>query len=168
MPNLASDACRPGNEFGSRISSNGTRYPLALLQFNKQNLELLPTWTWDLISIQNDDGITLETKGQIKTGTFDARPGDALAQDISVLHGAVPKPLLGRTEISFNLNEANQVRLDVYKAGGDIYATLIDNELPAGHHSVPFEWGDLDESTLIYQLRAGDRTGSGYLQVVDH
>ena len=53
-----------------------------------------------------------------------------------------PNPFNPVTSISFGLPTKSRVRLDVYNVLGQEVRSLIDDELPAGYHSVTFDGTD--------------------------
>ncbi len=59
------------------------------------------------------------------------------------------------TIITFSIPEREFVSLTVYNILGEETAKLINSELPAGNHQVPFNAANLPTGTYFYQLRAG-------------
>ncbi len=66
--------------------------------------------------------------------------------------------------ITFNMPETGRAELQVYDTGGRAVATLLDDDLPAGSHTVAFEGTNLANGTYFVMLFAGD--GSASLKVV--
>ena len=65
-----------------------------------------------------------------------------------------PNPFNPTTVISSQLPVNSYVTLKVYDVLGREVATLIDNDLPAGEYSIPFDGKDLSSGVYIYCLRA--------------
>jgi len=76
------------------------------------------------------------------------------------LYGNVPNPFNPRTEIRFDLPEAQSVRLSVYDLGGRVVRQLVARTLPAGRHDVAWS-GDDDKGRRVpsgvyfYRIEAG-------------
>ncbi|MDT8323171.1 MAG: T9SS type A sorting domain-containing protein [Bacteroidota bacterium] len=83
-----------------------------------------------------------------KAGGEAAARGPRLAQN----H---PNPFNPSTSISFTLFREAEVKLRVYNLLGRLVATLRDDVLPAGEHSVRFDAGALPTGVYIYRLEAG-------------
>lgn len=66
-----------------------------------------------------------------------------------------PNPFNPTTNISFSIPEAHDVRLDVYNLLGQRVATLINTQMSAGTHIVPFDATSLASGMYIYRLQAG-------------
>jgi hypothetical protein len=72
----------------------------------------------------------------------------------------VPNPFNPRTTISFDLVQSGQTRLAIFDVRGMLVRQLVDEDLPAGPHSVV--WDGLDRSglaaasgTYFYRLESG-------------
>ena len=76
--------------------------------------------------------------------------GDGLPRHL-VFHGAVPNPFNPVTEIGFDLPEPQRVELAIYAVNGRRVATLKNEQMIAGRHSV----------TWTGQNDAGERVASG-------
>lgn len=66
-----------------------------------------------------------------------------------------PNPFNPSTMISFQLPVSSEVTLQVFDLMGRKVATLVDGNVEAGHHQVPFNAGDLASGMYIYRLKAG-------------
>ncbi len=60
------------------------------------------------------------------------------------LFEAYPNPFNPKTNISFNLQQEEQVKINIYNIAGKSVRKLIDTKMPAGHHSV--EWDGTDDT----------------------
>ena len=65
-----------------------------------------------------------------------------------------PNPFNPVTKISFNIPEAGKVKLNVYNVLGNQVATLVNNEMNAGSHSVTFNAIDLSSGVYYYRIEA--------------
>jgi len=82
-----------------------------------------------------------------------------------------PNPFNPRTSIGFDLPSAMRVRLRVHDLRGALVATLVDAQMPAGRHSVP--WLGLDRrgrtvasGVYIYRIEAGDQRSERTMMLV--
>jgi hypothetical protein len=69
-----------------------------------------------------------------------------------------PNPFNPSTVISFQLPVSSHVMLQVFDVNGREVATLVDGEMPAGKHAVPFAPRDLAGGLYFYKLTAGKFT----------
>ncbi|MBN2571453.1 MAG: endonuclease [Ignavibacteriales bacterium] len=67
-----------------------------------------------------------------------------------------PNPFNPSTIIKFALPKASNVRLLVYNVLGEEVATLVNNELNAGWHTVDFNANNLSSGIYFYRIEAGD------------
>jgi hypothetical protein len=81
------------------------------------------------------------------------------------LEGNFPNPFNPSTEICFSLPQAEHVRLDVFNILGERIATLVDEVIQAGRHTVTWD-GTNDYGTPVasgvyfYRIQAGDYAAS--------
>jgi CSLREA domain-containing protein len=87
--------------------------------------------------------------------TVSTEPDTALPAAFA-LHAGYPNPFNPTTTIPFDLPRHARVVLKVYDILGREVATLIDSELAAGHHAVPFDASGLPSGMYLYAIRAGD------------
>ncbi len=76
-----------------------------------------------------------------------------------------PNPFNPQTTISFDLVASSEVSLTVFDILGRQVTTLLDGEMPAGHHEVVFDGRDSDSSALasgvyFYRLSAAGGTST--------
>ncbi|HQU74032.1 MAG: S8 family peptidase [Calditrichaeota bacterium] len=88
-------------------------------------------------------------------GIGDAGP-DGLPETMT-LRQNYPNPFNPTTQIRFALKRAAPTSLKVYDVRGSLIATLVDGQLPAGHHSVTFSGENLASGIYLYRLRSGNR-----------
>lgn len=72
-----------------------------------------------------------------------------------VLHNNYPNPFNPTTNISFSLPANEFVELSVYNVLGQKVATVLNQQMTAGTHSVSFNARGLASGVYIYQIRAG-------------
>lgn len=65
-----------------------------------------------------------------------------------------PNPFNPTTSIKFNLPQAAKVTLNVYNILGEQVVSLVNQNLEAGFHSIPFNASALPSGTYIYRLQA--------------
>lgn len=72
-----------------------------------------------------------------------------------VLFNNYPNPFNPSTNISFNLPASEFVELNVYNVLGQRVATILNQQMTAGTHTVAFNARNLASGVYIYQIRAG-------------
>ncbi|MEO5616934.1 MAG: M43 family zinc metalloprotease [Candidatus Eisenbacteria bacterium] len=81
-----------------------------------------------------------------------------IAPQILSFQGAAPNPFRNETELHFALPKGDHVNLRVYNVAGQLVATLVDGEMPAGQQSVRFAKGMLAPGMYFTALRVGRET----------
>lgn len=81
--------------------------------------------------------------------------GDQIASAFK-LDQNYPNPFNPATQIRYAIGESVHTNLTVYDALGRQVATLVNETMPAGNHSVMFNAENLSSGVYIYILRAGD------------
>jgi len=66
-----------------------------------------------------------------------------------------PNPFRRATTIRFSINRPERVRLQVFDLSGRLVATLLDRQMSAGGHALPFETSSLPNGIYFYRLQAG-------------
>ena len=97
-------------------------------------------------------------------GTFEYSPVISMTLPSSaaaLLHPAYPNPFNPVTTISFTLPAESHVKLAVYDTMGRQIEALIDDLMPAGYHSRPFQAAGLANGTYIYRLETPSQTLTG-------
>jgi len=74
------------------------------------------------------------------------------------LHQAYPNPFNPSTTIGFSLDNAAQVKLNVYDLRGALIATLVNNNIEAGYHSVNFNSNDAAAGVYLYTMTVNGQT----------
>ena len=67
--------------------------------------------------------------------------------------GATPNPFGGTTEIRFVMSERKSVQLNIYNAGGQLVAALVNGPMSSGNHAVTFAGQDLPSGVYFAALR---------------
>lgn len=78
-----------------------------------------------------------------------------LVNNISVAQN-VPNPFNGNTVISYNLNEASNVTLQVVDLTGKVVTTINEGNQNAGEHNLTIDGSTLAEGTYFYTFTAGE------------
>lgn len=81
-----------------------------------------------------------------------------LSPQVLSFQGAAPNPFRNETELRFSLPKGDHVNLRVYNVAGQLVATLVDGEMPAGQQSVRFAKGTLAPGMYFTALRVGRET----------
>ncbi|NWG29351.1 MAG: S8 family peptidase [Ignavibacteriaceae bacterium] len=65
-----------------------------------------------------------------------------------------PNPFNPSTTIEFSIPEMSNVSIEIYTVVGELVASLVNQNLDAGYHSLNFNASNLPSGTYIYQLKA--------------
>jgi hypothetical protein len=103
-------------------------------------------------------------KGTVLTGIDDEPIGSMPAE--FALYQNYPNPFNPSTTIEYALPFASHVVLDVYDLLGRKVASLVNERMPAGTHSVRLDASGLGSGMYIYRLMAGDHAVSKRMTVV--
>lgn len=68
-----------------------------------------------------------------------------------------PNPFNPMTVINYQLPVASQVRLEVYDMLGRNVATLVNEQVSAGRHTINFDASNLSSGVYLYRLQAGSQ-----------
>ena len=114
---------------------------------------------------------------QTASGTLASNPNAEIANDMTALpedfslHQNYPNPFNPETRIDFDLPEAVAARLIIYNILGREVLTLVDEDKPAGRHSVQWNGRGADglrvsSGIYIYSLQAGEFRASRKMLLV--
>lgn len=82
------------------------------------------------------------------------------------LYASYPNPFHDATTIAFETTGAARVSVDVYDLLGRRVATLMDEERPAGRHTVRWDAGAAPAGTYLYRVSAGRAVATGRMALV--
>jgi subtilisin family serine protease len=71
-----------------------------------------------------------------------------------------PNPFNPSTKIEFSIPEMSNVSIEIYNVIGELVASLVNQNLHAGYHSLNFNASNLPSGTYIYQLKANGQNGT--------
>ena len=85
---------------------------------------------------------------------------EVAAPDKYVLLQNYPNPFNPSTTIGFSIPQTSNVSIDIFNVVGERVASLVNQTLEAGYHSVDFNASNLSSGTYIYQLKASGQNGT--------
>ncbi len=149
-------------------------------ELTEQDIQDLLDAGFDVKEFETEDGgrkmLFMKLNDGSKSVTGEEHAEDSAAKNSSLpegfeLHQNYPNPFNPSTTISFSLPEAQEVTLEVYNVQGQLVATLINDYLSAGSHSV--EWNSTDDGgatvasgIYFYRLTAGELTSTKKMSLV--
>jgi subtilisin family serine protease len=71
-----------------------------------------------------------------------------------------PNPFNPSTTIEFSIPEMSNVSIEIYNVVGELVASLVNQNLDAGYHSLNLNASNLPSGTYIYQLKANGQNGT--------
>ena len=80
--------------------------------------------------------------------------------DSYILYDNYPNPFNASTTLPFSLPKAAQVRLEVYDLLGRLQDVVMDREMSAGYHQVPFDASRLGSGVYFYRIKVYELDGS--------
>ncbi|WP_369685745.1 T9SS type A sorting domain-containing protein [Ignavibacterium album] len=93
-------------------------------------------------------GVTLRKDGG------DSETTDLLPTEYD-LEQNFPNPFNPTTTINFQLPENSHVSLKVFDIIGNLIATLVDENIEAGYHSIVWDASGLSSGVYLYSLTSG-------------
>jgi hypothetical protein len=101
----------------------------------------------------------------LNNGTLSV-PSTGTLPEAYALEQNYPNPFNPTTTISYTLPHASSVSLRVFDVLGREVATLVNGDITAGKHEVPFDAKGLASGTYMYKLTSGDYTQVKKMMVV--
>jgi hypothetical protein len=123
------------------------------------------TWRIPRALAFSDDGLTAYS-GSFTAGALNVQKftrGEAVSvergSDIAEgfeLEQNYPNPFNPTTTISFTLADAGMTTIRVYDMLGRVVSTLVNDNMPAGTHSVNFDAANLGSGVYLYEMTSGN------------
>ncbi|MDP8210291.1 MAG: C25 family cysteine peptidase [Candidatus Stygibacter australis] len=90
---------------------------------------------------------------------------------ITLLHENYPNPFNPETTISYSLEQAEAVVLEIYNIKGQKVAMLVNSEQSAGDHNIVWQGKDflgnaVGSGIYLYRLQAGDYSAAGKMMLM--
>ena len=98
--------------------------------------------------------------------TTQPREMDSTLPDAVALNQNYPNPFNPTTQIRYELPQQSDVRITVYDMVGRQVATLVNESVQAGTHTVNFDASNLSSGIYLYRLQAGNTMLSRKLTVI--
>ncbi|HYE95979.1 MAG TPA: FG-GAP-like repeat-containing protein [Rubricoccaceae bacterium] len=96
----------------------------------------------------------------------DPVPGPTTPMGGAAISSIAPNPAQGRTTLTFTLDHAQAVRVEVIDALGRRVAVIHDSDLPPGRHTINLNTETLTAGAYLVRLTAGGRVHARMLTVV--
>ncbi len=100
-----------------------------------------------------DYGLTVDEIRSLYSATRIYGPLTESIPNQFFLYQNYPNPFNPLTKISFDLPTRQFISLQVYNSLGQMIVTLIESNMPAGHHTCVFDAGDIAAGIYYYQLK---------------
>ena len=113
--------------------------------------------SWRLDGVYSPEGIIIINDNAKESLNNDE---NALVENF-ILHGNYPNPFNDMTTISFELPEAEKVKISIYDSTGRLIDHLMERSLNPGYHTITWEGKNVGSGIYIYKIRAGEYTAAG-------
>ncbi|MEX1135513.1 MAG: T9SS type A sorting domain-containing protein [Balneolales bacterium] len=133
------------NQHTALSNTNAKRTPIASTMINK---------TASSVKHKTGHQVVMKSTGSHPDFVLRIDPGEDASQTPSAfgLEQNYPNPFNPATTIQFDIPVQGGVRLEIYDAVGRRIGVLIDGELPAGVHDIPWDASKLSSGIYIYRL----------------
>jgi hypothetical protein len=153
-------ACKVSN-CAELLKNANTELGKALREYDKENYvnafnHLTNTWKF----AQNVMGANLKKE---------SGDNESVSVNIPTEYGLdqnYPNPFNPSTRINYQLPENSFVSVKVYDILGNLIATLVDEEVEAGFHSVNWNAGNLSSGVYFYTINSGSFTATKKLMLL--
>ncbi len=92
------------------------------------------------------------------SGEWGEWTGDVVIPGMTALNQNYPNPFNASTTISFDIVKSGDVNLSVYNLMGQKIETLIDRNMPAGHHNIIWDASTYSSGVYFYKLTTKGKT----------
>ncbi|MBD3168926.1 MAG: T9SS type A sorting domain-containing protein [candidate division Zixibacteria bacterium] len=93
-------------------------------------------------------------------------PGDEIVPEVTSLIGSYPNPFNARTNISFEIANAGDVKVEIYNMLGQKMETVLDEYRSAGRHDVSWDASSYSSGVYLYKLTAEGKAFTGRMTLV--
>ncbi|PWN05600.1 T9SS type A sorting domain-containing protein [Rhodohalobacter mucosus] len=157
QPSFRLESTRPGVGLGvmGYFRDGSVLRELALNPVSTEQ-SVQTAWNWnelDRIAIAVVNTNPDEVANYTLEMTSTAPEEDLIAQNY-------PNPFNNSTRITFALTESRTVKLDIYDSLGRRVQTLLDEQLNAGYHTVPFNASGLASGVYFYRITSDNFASS--------
>ncbi len=123
------------------------------------------TLTLGELVISAPENVQSSFVASFKLGTTVNIPTPEVVTDFELIQN-YPNPFNPTTTIGFSLNDANDVRIDVYNSVGQRVKTIANGTYSQGFHQVKFDGSNLSSGMYFYTLRTNAATETRKMMLV--
>jgi len=107
----------------------------------------------------SEEGGAVNQHWRLFSAQFKARTADAMFEQVTQfeLDAAFPNPFTERTRLTWSLEVAGPVRMEVFDSIGRRVATLVDGFYEAGSNAITWEGGGAPAGVYFVRLQSGTR-----------
>ncbi|SIN64736.1 cellulase family glycosylhydrolase [Chitinophaga niabensis] len=162
------------SNFDIQVSTNGTSFTNVATGLNSSGTSTaLETFNFSPVSAKyvrivghgnSVNAWNSYTEIKVLNGSsFVSRVGKTEEESSEALN-VTPNPFTQQATVSFDLKAAGQTKLAVYDINGKVVAVLVNGNLPAGKHTIPFKCAETPAGSYILQLQHDGKSVSRKLQ----
>lgn len=121
----------------------------------------LSEWSGNQLQVRflatSEEGGSVNQHWRLFSVAFKAQTDDPMFEQVTrfELHDAFPNPFTSRTRLTWSVEDAGHVSMEVYDSIGRRVATLVDSHQEAGTHAVTWEGAGLASGVYFVRLRSG-------------